>query len=280
MRGKSSATTSGISAGLGVGALVGPVAAVLGVSGGISNASSSASQNSSRDVSEFFGEKLRQSIMQNAEGYRQLNASVVTTVQEGQRYGVTSEVVANHNHCHALTMLYFEVLRHFAIFQKLSSVEECVFVPFLLTKFSTENVAKWRDVLAPALLPMPSDTYLQPFTAMAGPGRQHPLVKAFDADQRIKTHYANVDFPQGSYDDEQIRFIKGDMLLRVELPRPKTRYDRIKSLPVTTKTFTTKEIDLVATAKQAVTDSIIAGATGALPTLFRPSGNEHSIYHD
>ena len=73
--------------------------------GGAANANSDARQDSSRDVSQFFGEKLRQSIMQNAEGYRQLNASVVTSVQEGQRYGVTSEVVANHNHCHALTMM-------------------------------------------------------------------------------------------------------------------------------------------------------------------------------
>ena len=252
LRGSSNANTSGVSAGFGTGgqgsggtgAYGGSGSAVLGIAGGVAKANSTASQDSSRDVSQFFGEKLRQSVMQNAEGYRQLNASVVTTVQEGQRYGVTSEVVANHNHCHALTMMYFEVLRHYAIFQELSSVEECLFVPFLLTRFTTENVAKWRDILAPALLPMPSDTYLQPFSVMAGSGRQHPLIKAFDADQRIKTHYANVDYPAGAYDDEPIRFLKGEMLLRVELPRPKSRYDRIKSLPVTTKTVTSQEIDL------------------------------------
>src|SRR5262249_33009226 len=232
-----------------------------------------ATQDSSRDVSQFFGEKLRQSIMQNAEGYRQLNASVVTTVQEGQRYGVTSEVVANHNHCHALTIMYFEVLRHYAIFQKLSSVEECVFVPLLLTRFTTENVAKWRDILAPALLPMPSETYLEPFDT--GGSRQHPLLRAFDADQRIKTHYANVDFPAGSYDDERIRFIKGSMRVRVDLPRPQTRFDRILSLPVTTKTVVTKEFDPEATAragldfpKKMAEYAIKTGATGGLNNLF------------
>lgn len=272
LRGSSNANTSGISAGFGTGAqgsgstgaYGGSGSAVLGVAGGVANANASASQDSSRDVSQFFGEKLRQQIIQNADAYRQLNASVVSTVQEGQRYGVTSEVVANHNHCHALTMLYFEVLRHFAIFQELSSVEECVFVPFLLTRFTTENVAKWRDILASALLPMPSDTYLQPFSAMAGSGRQHPLIKAFDADQRIKTHYANVDYPAGAYDDEQIRFLKGEMLLRVDLPRPKTRYDRIKSLPVITRT----DVDLQGTAKEVTTDAILAGLTGGLSLLF------------
>ena len=259
MRGSSTANTSGISAGFGTGGqgsgggqgYGGSGSAVIGIAGGFANANSDASQDSSRAMSQFFGERLRQSIMQNAEGYRQLNASVVTTVQEGQRYGVTSEVVANHNHCHALTMMYFEVLRHYAIFQELASVEECVFVPLLLTWFSTENVAKWRDVLAPALLPMPSDTYLGSVTSATG-AAQHPLLKAFDADQRIRTNYANVDMPAGSYDDERIQFIRGSMRLRVSLPRPRTRFDRIMSLPVTTKTITSREIDPEATAAAAL----------------------------
>ena len=73
-------------------------------------------------------------------------------------------------------MMYFEVLRHYAIFQELATVEECVFVPLLLARFSVENIATWRDVLASALLPMPSETYLQPFVAMAGSVREHPLI--------------------------------------------------------------------------------------------------------
>ena len=86
LRGSSTANTSGISAGFGTGgqgsggtgAYGGSGSAVLGVAGGVANANSTANQDSSRDVSEFFAEKLRQSIMQNADGYRQLNASVVT----------------------------------------------------------------------------------------------------------------------------------------------------------------------------------------------------------
>lgn len=253
MRGSSSADTRGFSAGFGTGgqgygssgAYGGSGSVVIGVAGGWAQASSNASQDSSRNVAQYFGEKLRQSIMQNAEGYRRLNASVVTTVQEGQRYGVTSEVVANHNHCHALTVMYFEVLRHFAVYQQLASVEECVFIPLLLTRFTTENIAKWRDVLAPALLPMPSDSYLQPHAVGPNTGRQHPLMKAFDADQRIRTHYANIDFPAGAYDEERIQYIKGTLRLRVNLPRPRTRFDRILSFPVV------KQIDIAAAATAA-----------------------------
>lgn len=285
LSGSSAARTSGVSAGFGtaaqasgsMGMFSGSGGAVLGVSGGSSKSSSSAEQDGSRGVAQFFGERLRQSILQNAEGYRQLNATVVSTVTQGQRYGVTSEVIANHNHCHSLTMMYFEVLRHYAIFQELSSVEECVFVPFLMARFSTENVAAWRDVLAPALLPLPAETYLQPFQQLGTQGRGHPLVKAFDAVQRLRTHYANVDFPAGSYDEERIRFVKGTVNLRVHLPRPRTRYDRILSLPVIRTTVTTDEIDVVATVKQAGIDAFAAGMTLGLSTLFTgPPGSNIS----
>ncbi len=258
MQGSSSAHTSGVSAGFGAGALVGPVGAVLGVSGGTADSSSSAQQSSSRGVSQFFGEKLRQSIMQNAASYRQLNASVVTTVSEGQRYAATTEVVANHNHCHALTMMYFEVLRHYAIYQELSSVEECVFVPLLMTDFSTENIFKWRDVLAMHLLYMPSETYLR----HRGYGYRHPLLKAFDANERIKTDYANVDFPAGRYDEESITYIRGEINLKTNLQRPKTRYDRIKSLPVVTKTVSHEEAKGFSTSE--IVGAIFTGGASLL----------------
>ncbi len=34
--------------------------------------------------------------MHNAESYRELNASVVTTVKESQEYSVITELIANH----------------------------------------------------------------------------------------------------------------------------------------------------------------------------------------
>ncbi len=249
--GRSNASTAGISAGLGVGVSAGMVGGSLGVAGGYSNSNSSASQNSSRNISQFFGERLRQSIMQNAESYRQLNATVVTSVREGQQYAVETEVVANHNHCHSLTMMYFEVLKHYAIFQELSRVEECVFVPLLMTNFTTANIAKWKDVLAKNLLPINSSTYLQPYQLLKT-GRQHPLLKAFDANDRIKTNYAQVDYPPAGsrYADEVMMSVQGTISLRTNLTRPKTRYDRIKSLPMVTQTVTSSEVDLEATYRR------------------------------
>jgi Papain-like cysteine protease AvrRpt2 len=259
MDGRSSASTSGVSAGLGLGGSLGPISGVLGVSGGYSNSNSTASQNSSRNISQFFGEQLRQSLMQNAESYRQLNASVVTTVREGQQYAVTTEVVANHNHCHALTMMYFEVLRHYAIYQELADVEECIFVPLLMTNFTTENIYKWKDVLASNLLPLPSSTYLQPASFLMM-GRNHPLLRAFDANERIKTNYAHVEdnFPRGIYADEKITEFTGEIRVRINIPRPKTRFDRILSFPVVKKTVTSRgDVDVAGTISENIKDSIV-----------------------
>jgi hypothetical protein len=237
-RGSSSANTGGISAGGGLAGTGKSLSGVLGVSGGYASSNSSASQNSSRDTGMFFGEKLRQSHMQNAESYRQANSTVVTSVKEGQQYSVTTDVVANHNHCHAMTMMYFEVLRHYAIFQEMVSVEECIFVPLLMTNFSTENIYKWADVLAKNLLSMPSNTYLQPASSLRN-RFQHPLLPAFDANARKKTNYLNVDFPTGAFCDERITSVTGSVTLKVNIPRPKTIYDRIMSFPIVKKELTT-----------------------------------------
>lgn len=246
LSGQSSAKTSGLSAGIGIGVSAGKFGGSLGVAGGYSNARSSASQSGSRNISQFFAEKLRQALMQNAESYRELNASVVTTVKEGQEYAVATEVVANHNHCHAVTMMFFEVLRHYAIFQELVDVQECVFVPLLLTEFTQENISKWKDVLAENLLPIPSNTYLQP-AWFAKYVRRHPLEKAFDANERIKTDYTRVDYPENTYAEDQITSISGEIRLRTRLPRPRTQYDRIMSLPIISRTITHKEVDVKAT---------------------------------
>jgi GH25 family lysozyme M1 (1,4-beta-N-acetylmuramidase) len=235
-QGSSSATTGGVSGGLGAAGIISGIAGVVGISGGVANSHSSASQDSARSAAEYFQEQMRNAVTQNAQSYRQLNASVITTVAEGQQYGVTSEVVANHNHCHSLTMMYFEVLKHYAIYQDLSEVEESLFIPLLMTEFTRNNVYKWRDILAANLLPMPSDTYLQPFNVLKA-GRQHPLLRAFDAIERIRTNYENVDYPLGAYDDEPISFVTGEIMLRTSLPRPKSKYDRIRSWPLEKETI-------------------------------------------
>ena len=264
--GRSRASTAGISAGLGLGGSIGAISGSLGVAGGYSRSSSSASQQGSRNITQFFGEKLRQSLVQNAESYRRVNASVVTTVRDGQEYAVSTEVVANHNHCHSLTMMYFEVLRHYAVSQELAEVQECLFVPLLLTNFDVQNVGRWKDVLAANLLPVPSKTSGTNFW-WSRHSRRHPLLPAFDALERVRTGYSRVDFPEGRYAEEQIRSIEGWIDLRVNLPRPATRLDRVFSLPIVTETRRVSKRSAAATAAGFIFGGVLGGLFGGTRTV-------------
>ncbi|MEN9867479.1 MAG: hypothetical protein RL748_3069, partial [Pseudomonadota bacterium] len=96
--------------------------------------------------------------------------------------------------------------------------------------FTRENVVKWRDTLAANLLYRPSSTYLP---AAIG---ENALVKAFDANSRIQTNYENVDYPQGSFADDPIAQIQGEMWVRVNFIRPFSHYDRIKNWPIVEQT--------------------------------------------
>jgi Papain-like cysteine protease AvrRpt2 len=223
VRGNSTASTGGISV---TGGASYAGMANLGVSGGYSKSDSDASQDSGRNIAQNFEEKLRHSTLQNAQSYRQSNAAVVGTVSENQKFSTQVEVVANHNHCHSMTMMYFEVLRHYAVYQELSAVEECIFIPLLMTTFTRENIYKWRDPLAANLLYRPSSTYLP--SAIG----ENALVKGFDANQRIQTNYANVDYPEFSFADDPIQQFRGELWLNVNFIRPISHYDRIKSWPI------------------------------------------------
>lgn len=88
-------------------------------------------------------------------------------------------------------------------------------------------------------------------------------MKAFDANERIKTDYTRVDFPAPgeTYADGMITQIRGRFDMNVHIKRPKTRYDRIKSLPIISKTVSREELDLEGTIKRNVIASL-AGPFG------------------
>ena len=94
------------------------------------NERSNAWQDSSRRFSADSLQKLRDRVGQRSAAVRAQRSTVVNTVAQGESVAAVSEVVANYNRCHAMTVEYFEVLRHFLITHELSDVDECMFVPF------------------------------------------------------------------------------------------------------------------------------------------------------
>jgi hypothetical protein len=198
----------------GIGGVVGPV--LFGVAGGFSSASSSASQESARRSAADSLQSLNDRVVQAASAVRSQRATVVQTVRQGESVRVETEIVANHNHCHALTIEYFEVLRHFQIATELVEVQECLFVPFPMTRFDRPKALRWREPLSRFLLDEPPLRFgLRVLLQTGG------LRAGFDALERIHTSYQGVDVPQASFAEEVIEHLDGDLRLKLSLVRPR-----------------------------------------------------------
>ncbi len=226
LRGGSKATTWGAATGGGA-ALGGTIGAFfLGATGGhslgIGQGSSSAWQDSSRKVSAQGLNQLRDQVQQGASAVRNQRSTVVQVQREAERFKVQTEVVANHNHCHALTVEYFEVLRHYAIEQQLAQVTECLFIPLLMSAFDDQKVLRWTDILRASLVdPSPPRSRRLP---SGGISLQHrPLADGFDAIERKSVNWVGTDFPDTTYANEEVVDLSGDLTMTFILNRPKDK---------------------------------------------------------
>ena len=205
-RGGSKSSTGSISGGGGIGGFFKSFGGLLGIGGGKSSASSSAWQTSSRKTSATALNQLRDRTMQSASSVRSQRSSVVQTVKQGERVMATTETVANYNHCHAITIQYFEVLRHLLVRQRLVDVQECLFVPLLMSRFNLDKVLRWQNALQRAL-----------------PTRS--LRNGIEAIERIVNHYEGSNLPVGSYADQDLEHLDGHLRIRFQLARPRDQED-------------------------------------------------------
>ncbi|MCF2531010.1 helix-hairpin-helix domain-containing protein [Yinghuangia soli] len=205
-RGGSSSSSGSIAAGLGIAAIVPPVGGLLGVGGGSSSADSSSWQESSRSTAASALNQLRDRTLQAASSVRTQRTSVVHTVAQGERVVATTESVANYNHCHALTIQYFEVLRHLLVRERLVDVQECLLVPLPMSWFTADKALRWRSTLAEAT----------PAALRGG----------YAALDRIRAAYAGSDLPAHRYADENLVTVSGELNIRFQLARPRDTDDK------------------------------------------------------
>jgi hypothetical protein len=205
IRATSKATTSGWGFGMG-GAVMGvfnggSYGALHGISGGKSSSGSTASQNAHRDSTASSLQSISDRTTQAASSVRSQRATVIQTVSQGERVQATAESVANYNHCHAITIQYFEVLRHFSVHTRLSDVQECLFIPLHITSFDLEKCLRWRSTLE-ACLARPS------------------LSKGFDAILRIlkekenaEDYYTSIGFPKSYFAEQPMKAMSGALFM-------------------------------------------------------------------
>ncbi len=211
VKGSSAATVAGGAAGIGVagsgsygGANLGGVISAFGGGG---SANSGAAQDAARGITANSLQHIQDRTSQVAQMVRSLRTTVVQTVTQAEIVKATTEVVANHNHCHALTIEYFEVLRHFLVEHHLVNVRECILVPFLITPFDAKRALQWREEIAPALI-------------------EGKWTSAFDAAQRV----VNFVPPAEGADDLIDLEIDLQVSMRIERPMDRTTYGSADAL--------------------------------------------------
>ena len=120
-------------------------------------------------------QELHDSIVQASGFVRELHSTVVVQASQQEHNYVETRTVTNHNHCHALTVQYHEVLQHLRIDTQYLDRRWALLIPYKLLDFDWRTALRHRTALETALLD-PS------------------LASCFDATVRV--HYCQAAYPK------------------------------------------------------------------------------------
>ena len=155
--GSSSSQVTSLSgqSGSALGIEIGPLA--LGQSGGggssTTTAMSASSSFGARDLAASLAQNINDRTQQNASVARNRRASIVSEVSQDEHESITTRIVTNYNHMHALNVQYFEVVQAYRVTTELDRAERCIFVPLKLLSFTEPaTVDRLRATLSRAAL--------------------------------------------------------------------------------------------------------------------------------
>lgn len=129
------------------------------VSGTYQNASNSTEAASSswssgtRSVTASMAQNINDRTEQHSTSVRNRRASAVREVSQSEHEQVSTRVVANYNHMHALTVQYYEVVQVYRVQTQLHQAERVLFVPMAPLDFEDDSIVdRFRAVLIRAAL--------------------------------------------------------------------------------------------------------------------------------
>lgn len=83
-----------------------------------------------RELTTDTTQRIADAFHQTSTAMRELRSTVVVQQSQAEKSEVQTRVVANYNHSHALTLLYYEVLRHYRVVTRLTSERPVLFVDY------------------------------------------------------------------------------------------------------------------------------------------------------
>ncbi len=89
----------------------------FGAAAGLSAAlgGTTATSRGSRDIAADTVQRLSDNVAQAASASREINSTIVVQSAQAEHEAIETRTVVNYNHSHALTVLYYEVLRHYRL---------------------------------------------------------------------------------------------------------------------------------------------------------------------
>ena len=97
---------------------------------------SASSSFGARELAANYAQDINDRSQQNASSVRNRRASIVREVSQSEHEQISTRVLTNYNHMHALSIQYYEVVQAFRTTTQLERAERCLFVPVKLVDFS------------------------------------------------------------------------------------------------------------------------------------------------
>lgn len=114
-----------------------------------SSASSIGWSSGSRDITAELTQNVAESTEQNATSVRNRRATTVQEVSDSESEHISTRIVANYNHMHALTVQYWEVVQTYRVQVSLERYTRALFVPLESLDFGNDAVVdRFRFLLA------------------------------------------------------------------------------------------------------------------------------------
>lgn len=111
-----------------------------------------------RDIEIETTQSLTDNIVQSANAVRRLRGTVVIQGSQAESENIQTRTVRNHNHCHAMTVLFYEIVRHFHVVTRATRERRVILLKYAaidggyIEEFKPDMVARLRNRLEPALL--------------------------------------------------------------------------------------------------------------------------------
>ena len=105
-----------------------------------------------RTISSGTLNRLSDHLTQSARAVRDLRSVVITQASQQERETVHTRKICNHNHCHTLTVMYYEILKNYRVTTRFIGTRKVVLIRYPITTFDLEKALCHRHILEPALL--------------------------------------------------------------------------------------------------------------------------------